>query len=75
MIVSFEGDELINFIKRNRLKNDGVFLNRDDGCIVVLYSKYSFFKKGDVISFTVLCEALSYYKRALITNEILEEGM
>lgn len=63
------------FGKGGSLKNDGIFLNKGDGSFVVLYSKYNFFKKGDVLSFNTLSSSLSYYKRVLITNEVLEEGM
>lgn len=66
---------MFGFVKKDRYKNDGVFLNNGNGTLVVLYSKYKFFKKGDVIKFNVLCEYIIHYKRVLITNETLEEEM
>lgn len=60
------------FFKKNKYKNDGVFINNGNGTVTVAYSKYDFLKKGDVISFGVLCETLVHYKMALITNEYME---
>lgn len=54
---------------RDKLFNDGIFLSNSNGTYEVLYSKYSFFKKGDIISYEVFIRAISLYKCVMVTPE------
>lgn len=60
--------ELWNKFKKNKVVNDGVFINLGNGSFKVAYSKYNILKENDIIDFNVLSKSLCFYKKALITN-------
>lgn len=60
--------ELWNKFKKNKVVNDGVFINLGNGLFKVAYSKYNILKENDIIDFNVLSKSLCFYKKALITN-------
>ena len=53
-----------------KVRNDGIFINNGDGTYSVFYSKPSFFKVGEVISYEVMRKALPLYKCAIVTDKI-----
>lgn len=66
---------MIKLHKRTKIKHDGIFLNKGDGTIEVLYSKYNFLKKGELIDFETFSDKIGYYKKILVTDEYLTEDL
>lgn len=60
------------FKNREKILNDGIFLSNMDGTYEVLYSKYSFLKKGDVISYGVYIEVLPLYKCVMVSPQQID---
>lgn len=59
--------------KKNKYIHDGIFINNADGTYTVYYSKYSFLKKGDILTDGCFRDALHCYKFAFVTNDLKEE--
>ena len=59
---------ILSFLSKNIVQHDGVLLNNENETYTVLYSKYSFLKAGDVISYSCLRDVIPLYKKLLITT-------